>query len=99
MGKAGMGMEGLRRQRYLIVKEVYCARGEAHGEGLEEGHIVGEDLLVAEVIFVRNDLVHVIIRHEEICSRVRMAWCTVKYTQVSLCRLPCLGTKVMSPRK
>ena len=51
----------MRYCTYLVVEEVYGVLVEPEGERLEEGDIVGHDLLVREVELVHDDGVHVVV--------------------------------------
>ena len=51
-------------QHYLIVEEMYCVLVQPEAEGLEEGDVVGHDLLVGEVELVNNDGVDVVVGEE-----------------------------------
>jgi len=51
---------------YLVVKEVDCMLVQPEGEGLEEGDVVGHDLLVGEVELVHDDGVDVVVGQQVI---------------------------------
>lgn len=53
---------------HLIVEEVHGMVVEFEWQGLEEGDIVGHDLLVREVKLVDDDGVHVVVRQQVICE-------------------------------
>lgn len=46
---------------HLIVEEVHSVVVEFEGQGLEEGDIVGHDLLVRKVKLVDDDGIHVVV--------------------------------------
>lgn len=56
---------------HLIVEEVHSVIVEFQWQGLEEGDVVGHDLLVREVKLVDDDGVHVVVRQEVIWEEKR----------------------------
>ena len=63
-------LEGLDEQRELgvalVEEEVDGLAVELEREGLEEGDVVGHDLLVGEVELVQDDVVDVVVGEEEV---------------------------------
>jgi hypothetical protein len=53
---------------YLVVEEVDGVFVEPEREGLEEGDVVGHDLLVREVELVDDDRVDVVVRQQVVCK-------------------------------
>lgn len=51
----------------LIVEEIHDVWIQPQRKCLQKGYIIGQYLLVVEIMLVCNDLVHMIIRQEEIC--------------------------------
>ena len=56
---------------HLVVEEVHRVVVEFQWQGLEEGDVVGHDLLVREVKLVDDDGVHVVVRQEVIWGERR----------------------------
>lgn len=62
-------MSGLSAEPYLVVKEMHSVIVELQRERLQEGDVVGHDLLVREVEFMHNDGVDVVIRQQVVWRR------------------------------
>lgn len=59
-------------QPYLIVEEVHRVVVELEGQRLQEGYVVGHDLLIGEVKLVDNDGVHMVVGQQVIWVDGRM---------------------------
>lgn len=60
---------GVSSQPYLVVKEMHSVAVELQRQRLQEGDVVGHDLLIGEVELVHDDGVDVVIRQQVVCRQ------------------------------